>query len=75
MAKTTKKVNVKDVMKNQAMEIITKALENEGLTISTGADYGMTSGTIVIHMTECDIQIKPIAPKAGVIRYEITEEE
>ena len=57
------------------MEIITKALENEGLTISTGADYGMTSGTIVIHMTECDIQIKPIAPKAGVIRYEITEEE
>lgn len=75
MAKTTKKVNVKDVMKNQAMEIITKALENEGLTISTGADYGMTSGTIVIHMTECDIQIKPIAPKAGVVRYEITEEE
>lgn len=75
MAKATKKVNVKDVMKNQAMEIITKALENEGLQVSSGAEYGMTSGTIVIHMAECDIQIKPIAPKAGVIRYEIAKEE
>lgn len=75
MAKATKKVDVKAVQKASVMEIITKALESEGLTVLSGTDYGMTSGTIIVRAEACDVQIKPITPKAGVIRYEEAETE
>lgn len=75
MAKATKKVDVKAVQKASVMEIITKALESEGLTVLSGTDYGMTSGTIIVRAEACDVQIKPITPKAGVIRYEEVEAE
>ena len=75
MAKATKKVDVKAVQKASVMEIITKALESEGLTVLSGTDYGMTSGTIIVRAEVCDVQIKPITPKAGVTRYEEVEAE
>ena len=73
-AKTTKKVNVKDVQKNAIKEVLAAALANYG-TISNGADYGFTKDTLVLNTADCDIQIKLIAPKANEIRYELLEEE
>lgn len=75
MAKA-RKINEKEVVKNEVMEIISNALTNMDLLIDNGEKYGFTKGTIVIHHDKCDIQIKPITPKAGVTRYEeLTDEE
>jgi N-acetylglucosamine kinase-like BadF-type ATPase len=73
--KTNKKVNPKDVAKKAVMDVITEALENAGMSVEDGTDYGFTKGTVVIHAETCDIQLKPIAPKSGVDRYEKGEEE
>ena len=73
-AKTTKKVNPKDVQKNAIKEVLTTALMNYG-TISNGVDYGFTKDTLVLSTADCDIQIKLIAPKANETRYELLEEE
>lgn len=75
MAKATKKVDVKAVQKASVMAVITEALETAGYSVVSGADYGMTSGTIVVKAETCDVQIKPITPKAGVTRYEEVEAE
>lgn len=72
--KTIKKVNPKDVAKKAVMDVITEALENAGMSVEDGLDYGFTKGTVVIHAETCDIQLKPIAPKAGVERYEKGED-
>ncbi len=76
--KTTKKVDVKAVAKNEVMAVIINALtEKFGETAvhSNSADYGFTKGTVVVNHPTCDIQIKPITPKAGVTRYEVEEED
>lgn len=74
MAKV-KKINEKEIVKNEVMEIISNALADMGLTIDNGENYGFTKGTIVVRHDKCDIQIKPITPKAGVTRYEELAEE
>ena len=74
MAKV-KKINEKEVVKNEVMEVISNALADMGLTIDNGENYGFTKGTIVVHHDKCDIQIKPITPKAGVTRYEELADE
>lgn len=74
--KKAKKVNPKDIAKKEVMGIIRKALEENGIEFKDGADYGMTSGTIIVSHKVSDVQIKPISPKAGLDRYaEIVEEE
>ena len=73
--KKVKKVNPKDIAKKEVMEIIQKALEENGIEFKDGADYGMTAGTIIVSHKIADVQIKPISPKAGLDRYEIAEEE
>jgi hypothetical protein len=73
--KTTKKVDYKKVEKTKVMEIIKEALEAAGYTTIDGIDCGFTSGTLVAQGDKCDIQIKPITPKAGVDRYDVLEEE
>lgn len=73
--KKAKKVNPKDVAKQEVMAIIRRALEENGLELKDGIDYGMTKGTIIVSHKIADIQIKPISPKAGVDRYEIAEED
>ena len=73
--KKTKKINPKDVAKKEIMEIISKALADAGFEIANGEEFAMTKGTIVAHHPTCDVQIKPITPKAGVDRYEKDEEE
>lgn len=75
MAKATKKVDVKAVQKASVMAVITTALETAGYTVLDGADYGMTAGTVIVRAEACDVQIKPITPKAGVTRYEEVEAE
>lgn len=67
--KRAKKVNEKDVAKAEIMEIIQNALTEQGIEWKCGVAYGMTSGTIIVGHEKTDIQIKPISPKAGVIRY------
>lgn len=73
--KKMKKINPKDTAKKEIMEVISKALAAAGYDVTDGEDYAMTKGTIVAHHATCDVQIKPITPKAGVDRYEIVEDE
>ena len=73
--KRTKKVNPKDLAKERVMAIIRESLEQVGIEYEDGAEYGMTKGTIVVHIDGYDVQIKPIAPKAGLNRYQKVEYE
>lgn len=75
MAKKTKKVDVKAIEKANVMTRVMLALKEEGFEILTGTDFGMTTGTIIVRAEACDVQIKPITPKAGVTRYEEVEAE
>lgn len=75
MAKAIKKVDPKKVNKVEVNGLICKALLGAGVSFSNGADFGMTEGTIIVHMASCDVQVKLITPKAGVDRYERAEEE
>jgi hypothetical protein len=68
--KRTKKVNEKDIAKDEIMAIIHKALEENGISFKDGVDYGMTKGTIIVEHEKADVQIKPITPKAGLTRYQ-----
>ena len=68
--KRTKKVNEKDLAKNEIMNIIQKALEENGINFKDGVEYGMTKGTIIVEHEKADVQIKPISPKAGLTRYQ-----
>lgn len=73
--KKMKKVNPKDTAKKEIMEVISKTLTAAGYDVTDGEDYAMTKGTIVAHHATCDVQIKPITPKAGIDRYAKDEEE
>lgn len=77
MAKRTvkKKVDYKKAEKLKIMSIISEALQAAGYSIGEGVDYGFTTGTLVVSGDKCDVQIKPITPKAGVDRYDLLEEE
>lgn len=68
--KRAKKVNGKDIAKNEIMAIIHKALEENGIDFKDGVEYGMTKGTIIAEHEKADVQIKPISPKAGLERYQ-----
>ncbi len=70
VVKRTKKVNEKDIAKEEIMAIIHKALEENGINYKDGVDYGMTKGTIIVEHEKADVQIKPITPKAGLTRYQ-----
>ena len=73
--KRTRKVNPKDVAKERVMTIIRESLEQVDIDYEDGAEYGMTKGTIVVHIDGYDVQIKPIAPKAGSNCYQKVEHE
>ena len=75
MAKVAKKVDVKVVEKAKVMEIVATALKEHGYEVKDGVEYGMTKGTLIVATEVCDVQIKPITPKAGVVRYEVEVEE
>ena len=70
-----RKVNPKDVAKEKIMAIIRESLEQVDIEYEDGAEYGMTRGTIVANIDGYDVQIKPIAPKAGLKRYQKVEYE
>lgn len=73
--KAVKKVDVKKVEKDKVMEIVRAALVAAGYGVDDGADFGFTAGTVVVKGAKCDVQIKPITPKAGVDRYEALVDE
>ena len=60
--KKRKKVNVKDVAKKQVVEDVKAHYENLGYQVSLGTEFGLTNSTLILHMEECDIQIKIVAP-------------
>ena len=68
--KVVKKVDQKKVEKAKVMDVIQKALEAAGYIVKDGEDFGFTAGTVVVKGDKCDVQIKPITPKAGVDHYE-----
>lgn len=70
VVKRTKKVNEKDIAKDEIMAIIHKALEDNRISFKDGVNYGMTKGTIIVEHEKADVQIKPITPKAGLTRYQ-----
>ena len=72
--KKTKKVNPKDAQKATVKDLLKDALSNIG-EIEDGREFGFTKDTIVIHAETCDVQVKLITPKTGVLRYEKEEEE
>jgi hypothetical protein len=74
MTKKTKKINPKDTQKTAIKDILKETLTSFG-TIAEGKDYGFTKDTLVLHAGTCDVQIKLITPKTGVLRYEAVEEE
>lgn len=74
--KTVKKVDNKKVEKMAVKGNIQELFEGLGYVVNDGKEiYGFTDGTLVVEMDKCDIQIKLIAPKAGIDRYEKLEEE
>ena len=75
MAKKEKKIDVKAVAKTSLMKTIKESLEQLEIQVLDGDKFGFTSGTIVVRMGETDIQLKPIAPKSGVTRYEEVAED
>jgi len=70
VVKRVKKVNEKDIAKEEIMAIIQKALKENGIKFKDGVDYGMTKGTIIVEHEKADVQIKPITPKVGLTRYQ-----
>lgn len=74
MAKT-KKINPKEVGKNKVMEMLKECLTQNDILFENGEDFGFTKGTLVLHLEEFDMQLKPITPKTGIERYEKLEEE
>ena len=72
--KKTKKVNPKDTQKKAVKDILKDVLASVG-TIEEGSEYGFTKDTLVVHAETCDIQVKLIAPKTGLLRYEKEEDE
>lgn len=75
MAKKTKKTNPKDTQKNEVMTVVREALANAGYEILDGEDFAMTKGTVVVRAGVCDVQLKPITPKAGIDRYEVVDDD
>lgn len=75
MAKKMKKINPKDTAKTNLMAVICESLKQLEIPVEDGMEYGFTKGTLVIHAPECDIQLKPITPKAGIDRYVKDKEE
>lgn len=75
--KTVKKVDNKKVEKMTVKGNIQELFEGLGFVVNDGKEiYGFTDGTLVVEMDKCDIQIKLIAPKSGIDRYEkLVEEE
>lgn len=73
--KKAKKVNPKDVKKAEVMEVIKLALLENGYEVKDGVNFGMTKGTVIVGTDVCDVQIKPITPKAGLDRYAEPEKE
>lgn len=74
MAKKIKKINPKDTQKNEVMNVVRDALTKAGYEILDGEDFAMTKGTVVVRAGVCDVQLKPITPKAGIDRYEVVED-
>lgn len=76
VVRKAKKVNPKEVEKARIMEIISNALaELPETEIKDGVGFGMTKGTLIVSTAVCDVQIKPIVPKAGLERYAEIETE
>lgn len=75
MAKKTKKINPKDTQKNEVMTVVREALANAGYEILDGEDFTMTKGTVVVRAGVCDVQLKPITPKAGIDRYDVVDDD
>ena len=75
MTKKTKKINPKDIQKNEIMTVVQNALVDAGYEVLDGDDFAMTKGTIVVRADKCDIQLKPIAPKHKLDRYEQRNDE
>lgn len=75
MAKKTKKINPKDTQKNEVMAVVREALINAGFEVLDGEDFAMTKGTVVVRAGVCDVQLKPITPKAGIDRYEVVDDD
>lgn len=75
MAKKTKKINPKDTQKNEVMIVVREALANAGYEVLDGENFAMTKGTVVVRAGVCDVQLKPITPKAGIDRYEVVDDD
>lgn len=71
-----KKIDVKKVEKMNMHKLLMEFFAQQGIEADTWETYGMTEGTIVAHMTNCDVQIKLITPSAKTgARYPVVDDE
>ena len=75
MAKKVKNVDVRAIEKAKVMEVIKSALVEAGYEYGESDVYGFAKEVIVVKGAVCDVQLKPIVPKAGQFRYEVASEE
>ena len=68
--KIVKKVDVKKVSKLEVSAKVKELFEGLGIEVGEGSEFGFTEGTLVLKLEKCDIQVKLIAPKSGIERYE-----
>lgn len=59
-----KKIDVKKVEKMNMHKLLMEFFKQQGIEADAWELYGMTEGTIVAHMPNCDVQIKLITPSA-----------
>lgn len=74
-----KKINFKNVAKEEMANVVLAALEAAGLEFSDGAEeYGFKGGSIVVHgLTEKghDVRIDFTTPKAGEDTYQYAKDK
>ena len=74
--KKVKKVDVKKEAKLELSAMFAEFLRGQGIEVDTNyEEYGFTAGTLVVKMEKTDVQVKLVAPKAGLDRYKIIEDE
>lgn len=74
--KKVKKVDVKKEAKLELSAMFAEFLRGQGIEVDTNyEEYGFTAGTLVVKMEKTDVQVKLVAPKAGLDRYTIIEDE
>lgn len=73
MAKTTKKLNPKDILKSDVKNELISYFQSKEISVIDAAEYeGFTKDTIIVEINDMHVQIKLITPSQKVgNKYEL----